>query len=64
MLPLHCKIFIRIYNIHIINVRFLMIKGYFIEIQFSNNHINDTPHQCFDINEGCQWRIFVVYNHS
>lgn len=25
---------------------FLMIKGYFIEIQFSNNHINDTPHQC------------------
>lgn len=46
MLPLHCKRFIRIYNIHIINVRFLMIKGYFIEIQFSNNHINDTPHQC------------------
>lgn len=44
MLPLHCKRFIRIYNIHIINVRFLMIKGYFIEIQFSNNHINDTPH--------------------
>lgn len=46
MLPLHCKRFIRMYNIHIINVRFLMIKGYFIEIQFSNNHINDTPHQC------------------